>query len=104
MKEQKYIKKCASWQEKALNMGKIILKNSKEKPLKSIKTFFPKNFKEEILKEQKYLLLKAVKLYDGRGKIIKLFEDKYVESSNYSHNSKSEPEEFERKEYEESIA
>ena len=60
-----YKEKSDSWKEKALNMAKIILKNSKEKPLKSIKTFFPKIFKEGILKE---------------------------------------PEEFERKEYEESIA
>ena len=33
-------------------MAKIIHKNCKEKPFRSIKTFFPKNFKEGTLKEQ----------------------------------------------------
>ena len=36
-----------------------------------------------------------MKPYNGRNKIIKLFEDKYIKPSDYRHNAKSEPEEFE---------
>ena len=71
-----YKGKSSSGQDKDLDMTKRILKSSKEKPLKSIKYFFPKYFKERILKEQKDVLLNAIKLYDKKSKIIQLFEDK----------------------------
>ena len=71
-------------------MAKIVHKNSKEKPQRSIKTFFPKNFKENILKEQKDVLLNAIRLYDSMGKIIRLFENKSIEPCDYPHNAKSE--------------
>ena len=103
-------KKSDFGQEKALEMARIILRNSKEKPLISIKTFFPKNFKEGILKEQKDALLNAAKVYDSRRKIIKLFEDKNIKPNDYPYNAKSEPDdecdrvkEFEPEEFEESI-
>ena len=54
-------------------MTRLILKKGKGKLLRSIKTFFQKNVKEDILKEQKDVLLNAIKLYDGRIKSIKLF-------------------------------
>ena len=44
-----------------------------------------------------------MKLCNGRNKIIKLFEDKNIKPSDFPHNAKSEPEEFETK-LEESIA
>ena len=39
-----YKEKSDSWRDKALNMAGRIFKNTKEKPLKSIKTFLPKKF------------------------------------------------------------
>ena len=113
-----YKEKSDSWQDEVLNMAKIILKNSKEKLFKKVKTFFQKNFKYGILEEQKDVLLNAVRLYDSRSKIIKLFENKNIKSSNYPHNAKSElilepkeyesekyePEEYEAKEFEETVA
>ena len=63
-----------------------------------------KSFKEGTSKEQKDALLNAIRLYDGRSKITRLFENKDIEPSDYPHNAKSEPEESEPKEYEESIA
>ena len=42
-----------------------------------------------------------MKLYDGKSKIIKLFEDKNIDPSNYPYNAKSESEAIlEPKEYE----
>ena len=52
-----YKEKSDSWQNKTLDIARIILKSGKEKALRSIKTFVPKNFKEGILKEQKVVLL-----------------------------------------------
>ena len=43
---------------------------------KEIKSFFPKKFKEYISQEQKDVLLNAVKQYNDRSKIIRLFEKK----------------------------
>ena len=62
-------------------MAKIIHKNSKGYSLRSIKRFFPKNFKEGITKEQKVVLSDAIKIYDGRSKIIRLFENKAIKPS-----------------------
>ena len=47
-----------------------------------------------------------MKLYNDRNKIIKLFEEQNIKLSDYPHNSKSEPEEFDKfePEFEESIA
>ena len=53
--------------------------------------------------------MNPIKLYDGRSKTIKLFEDENIKPSAFPHNERSEPdeydevEEFEPKEYEESI-
>ena len=81
-------------------MAKIICNNSK-KNIKKYKNFFPKNFKGGTLKEQKAVLLNAINFYDGRSKIIRLFENKDIRPSHYPHNAKSEPEEFEEaKEFE----
>ena len=80
-------------------MAKIIYKNSKEKPLKSIKRIFPKKFKEGTSKEQEDVLSNTIKLYYGRSKIIGLFENKDIEPSDYPHNVKSGPEEFEPEKY-----
>ena len=73
------------WQTKAFNMAKIIYNNNKRNPLKSIKTFFPKNFKEGTTQKQKAVMLDAIKLYDSRRKIIRLFENKDIKPSNYAH-------------------
>ena len=54
-------------------------------------------------------MLNAIKLYDGRSKIIRPFEKKDIKPSDYPHNAKFEQDEydevekFEPKEYEESI-
>ena len=47
-----------------------------------------------------------MKLYNVRNKIITLFEEQNIKPSDYPHNSKSEPEEFDKfePELEESIA
>ena len=53
-------------------------------------------------------MLNPIKLYDGRSKILKFFEDKNIKPSNYPHNAKFEAEEydglevFKPKEYEDS--
>ena len=62
--------------------------------MKSIKNVFPNNFKENNLKEEKTVFLNAIKLYDGKSTIIRLFGNKYIEPSDYSHNKKSEPDEY----------
>ena len=104
-----YKEKSDSWRSKALDKARTIFKHGKENPLKSVKTYYAKNFREGISKEQKDVLLNAIKFNDGRSKIIKLFEDKNIKLSNYHHNAKFQPEEydgveeFEPKEYEESI-
>ena len=91
-------KESGFWQSKAFNMVRIIYNNN-------IRSFFPKNFKEGTIKEQKAVLLDAIKLYDGRSKIIRLFENKNIKPSNYPHNAKFEldehniKEKFEPKEY-----
>ena len=54
-----------------------------------MKTFFPKKWNEDILKEAKYVLLNTLKLYDGRRKIIKLFESKNIKTSDFLYNTKS---------------
>ena len=40
--------------------------------------------------EQKDVILNAMNLYDSRNKIIKLFEEGNIKSSNYAYNAKSE--------------
>ena len=50
--QNRCIQKSDSLQSKAICMTKVSHKNSKEKPLKSIKAFFSKNFKEGTLTEQ----------------------------------------------------
>ena len=79
--------------------------NSKTNPRKKIKSFFPKNFKEDILEDQNNILINKMKLYNDRNKVIKLFEGKNFKLRDYSLNAKSEPEEFEEFEtkFEESI-
>ena len=80
-----------------------------KKTIKEYKTFFPRTFKGGILKEQKDALLNALKNDDGRSKVIKLFGDKNIKPNDYSHNTESEPEEYDEVEefkpgkYEESI-
>ena len=64
-KKEVFKKESGFWQIKAFNMAKKVYNNSnnnKRNPLKSIKSFFPKNFKEGTTKEQKAVLLDAVKL------------------------------------------
>ena len=41
-------------------------------------------------------MLNAIKLYDGRSKIINLFENKCIKPSDYPHNAKYEPNEHNR--------
>ena len=62
--------------------------------MKSIKNVFPNNFKENNLKEEKTVFLNAIKLYDGKSTIIRLFGNKYIESIDYPHNAKSELDEY----------
>ena len=98
-------KESGFWKIKAFNIAKIIYNNSQRNPLKSLRSFFPKNFKEGTAKERKAVLLDATKVYDGRTKIIRLFENSSIKPSNYPHNVKFEPDEhniegkFEPKEY-----
>ena len=103
-KRKTYKEKSDFLHGKALRMTKMILKNNKEKPLRSIKTFFQKKLKEDILKELKDVLLNEIKLYDGKSKIIKLFEDKNIKPSNFPHNAKSKPEPKYEPKFEETIA
>lgn len=51
------------------------------------KLFFQKH-----LIKQKDVLLNAIKLYDERSNIIKLFEDKNIKPSNYLYDAEFEPE------------
>ena len=89
--------KSGFWQSKAFSMEKIIYNSSRKIPLRSIKFFFSKNFKEGTTKEQKAVLLNAVKLYDGTSKIIiRLFENKDIKPNDYPHNAKSELDEHDR--------
>ena len=46
--------------------------------------------KEGIFEDQKDVLLNAIKLYDGRSRIIKLFGDKNIAPGDYPQNGKSE--------------
>ena len=61
----------------ALSSGEQIefFLDTKTNPKKEIKSILSKRFKEYISEEQKCLLLNAMNLYNGRNKIIKLFED-----------------------------
>ena len=63
-------------------MAKVTYNNSKRNSLKSLKSFFPKNFKEVSTKEQKDVLLDAIKPYDGRSKIIRLFVNNNIKQMN----------------------
>ena len=98
LKKQRYPKqRVVFWQSKAFSMEKIIYNSSRKIPLRSIKIFFSKNFKEGTTKEQKAVLLNAVKLYDGTSKIIiRLFENKDIKPNDYPHNAKSELDEHDR--------
>ena len=97
------LKKGKSWTNEALIKTYKIFLNRKTNPKKRNKKLLSKNFKENILEDQKNILINAMKLCNGKNKIIKLYEDKNIKPSNFSHNAKSEPEEFETK-IEESIA
>ena len=92
-KKEVFKKESSFSQIKAFNMAKMIYNNSKRNLLKSTKSLFTKNFKEGTTKEQRAVLLDAIKLYDGRSKIIRLFENKNIKPSNYPHNAKFEPDE-----------
>ena len=52
------------------------------KTIKKYKNFLSKNIQRRPFKKAKSVLLNAIKLYDGKSKIIKLFEDKNIEPSN----------------------
>ena len=69
------VNKGKSWEKKPLTKAN---KNFKTNPRKKAKSFFPKNFKEDILEDQNNILINEMKLYTDRNKIIKLFEDKNI--------------------------
>ena len=66
-----------SWRDKALSMA-----GQQRKTIKKYKNFLSKNIQRRPFKKAKSVLLNAIKLYDGKSKIIKLFEDKNIEPSN----------------------
>ena len=66
-----------SWRDKALSMA-----GQQRKTIKKYKNFLSKNIQRGPFKKTKSVLLNAIKLYDGKSKIIKLFEDKNIEPSN----------------------
>ena len=64
----------------------IASKSHREKKFFFLKTLF----KENIVEDQRNVLLNATDLYNGRSKIINLFENKSIESNYFPHNAKSE--------------
>ena len=87
--------KSKSWKNKALKKADQIFLDGKTIPKKEIKGFFPKNLIEDILEDQKNILINAMKVYNCRKKIIKLFEDKNIKTSSFPVDAESEPEEYE---------
>ena len=87
--------KSKSWKNKALKKADQIFLDGKTIPKKEIKGFFPKNLIEDILEDQKNILINAMKVYNCRKKIIRLFEDKNIKPSSFPVDAESEPEEYE---------
>ena len=88
-KTEMSVKKGKSWKKNAsIRANKIIL-STKTNPRKEIKSF-PKNCKEGTLEDQRNILINSMRLYNGRNKIIKLFEDRNIKPTDYSYNAKSE--------------
>ena len=77
-----------------LTKENYIFLDTKKNPNIGIKSFFPIKFHKFISGEQTNVLLNTIQLYNGRNKIIKLFEDKNITYSAYALNAKSEPEEY----------
>ena len=65
------------------SMVRIVFYNAKTNPRREIKCFFPNKFKRGVLKDQRDVLLNAIKLSDGRNKIIKLFEENNIVPSDF---------------------
>ena len=70
---------------------------------KGIKSFFPSKFREHISNDQQIVSLNAMNLYNGRNKIIGLFENKAISPSIYVHDAKSDGVEESEQKFDESI-
>ena len=64
--------------------------DTKRNSKKGIRRFPPDKFREYISNKEKGVLLNAMNLYNGRNKIIKLFESKDITPSMYAYYAKSD--------------
>ena len=68
-----------------------------------VRSFLPDKFREYISNEEKYVLLNGMDLYNGRNKIIKLFESKDITPPMYAYDAKSDGVEESEQKFNESI-
>ena len=77
-----------------LTKAQKIFLDTKKDSRKEIKSFFPTKFKEYLPKDQQGVLLNAMRLYNYRNKITRLFENRNIKSSMHVLDAKSETEEY----------
>ena len=77
--------------------------DTRKNPQKGIIIFLPDKFREYISNKEKRVLLNAMNLYNGRNKIIKLFESKDITPSMYAYDTKSDGVEESEQKFNESI-
>ena len=75
-----------------LTKSKEVFLDTKKNSKKSIRSLLPHKFREYISNKEKDVLLNTMNLYNGRNKIIKLFESEDITPSMYAYDAKSEPE------------
>ena len=73
-----------------LTTAKKLILDTKKNSKKGITSFLPDKFREYILKKEKNILLNAMNLYNGRNKIIKLFESKNITPFMHAYDAKSD--------------
>ena len=73
-----------------LTKAKKVFVDTKKNSKKLIRSFLPDKCREYISNKEKDVLLNATNLYNGRNKIIKLFESKDVIPSMYTYDAKSD--------------
>ena len=87
----------------ALTKAKKVFLDTKRNFKKGIRTFLPDKFRESISNKEKGVLLNTMNLYNGRNKIIKLFESKDITHFMYAYDAKSDGVEESEQKFEESI-
>ena len=75
-----------------LTKSKEVFLDTKKNSKKNIRSLLPHKFREYISNKEKDVLLNTMNLYNGRNKIIKLFESEDITPSMYAYDAKSEPE------------